>query len=492
MKSGRCLLYVLPLWLLLVNSLQWPITYAQPLGSDSIEEETAGNTDEDSSSQQVGEDEKKLPEKNKPKKTRLLIGEADFSYAVALIKKHPGVCKQEIITATAYEKLNDNPHDDTSTNLKILSEHQVEVLHGVDATKLAEDNRFSNKKFDRITFNFPHDKSNYEDRTLPELISSFFKNASQLQNDGGVISMALPEPPYEEGVGNRPFYHGYIYEIYDACQGAGYGLEKKRGFIKNGNKRYEGYEHRVTGKNQSAGVTQNSREYHFVKNNKKNHEVKSRWMQGEDRKYYARISTDDESSEYGSSEEVSDELVPTQDDNWYTDDHINRLLRYYLDATVLTGARQLVAINLNADDGEVLSANLRDQQRLLADAAEELNHLLIPINIGNCDPSRLVAGQHWVALYLDFNNRDFPRVTYFDPLGGDAPEALIKIIKELYPNITDITSDKKVYQRDSFNCGLWVIEFFRHLLAGGKANHLPMDLDVDEIRPEHLEALNGY
>lgn len=200
------------------------------------------------------------PKKMRPRK-RLLVGEADFSYAEALTKKHPEIASA--VTATAYETHEDleKTYPDTFLkNITTLNQKGMSLFVKADARKLDQYQTFKDKKFDRIHFNCPHDKSDFNDQTLPKLLKEFFENASKLQVVGNRVHIALPKVP--DDLQKDQFYKGCVYGIYRAARLAGYKQLKPRNF---GPERYEGYAHKITGQNSSASVTECLREYIFEK-----------------------------------------------------------------------------------------------------------------------------------------------------------------------------------------------------------------------------------
>jgi tetratricopeptide (TPR) repeat protein len=199
---------------------------------------------------------------DKTQKKRLILGEADFSFTVALLKKHaekyPNLKKN--ITATEFQpesSLKSVYPDTFPGNLKFLKEQEVKVEFGIDARKIHE--HYKGCHFDRIHFNFPHDKSSFNARTLPKLIEKFFESASHLQNIDDRINIALPHLQSDD---DNMFRQGYIYEIYPGSVGAGYKFLHKRTFD---DKRYPGYKHRKTGEAVSVKGTESGREYIFTK-----------------------------------------------------------------------------------------------------------------------------------------------------------------------------------------------------------------------------------
>lgn len=91
----------------------------------------------------------------------LLIGEGNFSFALALLQ-HPPAPLNHLppanITATALdtEKECNAKYPDAEENVRVLREKGARVLFGVDATKLEKTSALKGKVFDRIVWNFPH------------------------------------------------------------------------------------------------------------------------------------------------------------------------------------------------------------------------------------------------------------------------------------------------------------------------------------------------
>jgi 25S rRNA (uracil2634-N3)-methyltransferase len=91
----------------------------------------------------------------------LLIGEGNFSFAVALLQ-HPPAPLEHLpppnITATALDTEEEchAKYPDAEQNVRILREKGAQVLFGVDATRLEKTSALKGKVFDRIVWNFPH------------------------------------------------------------------------------------------------------------------------------------------------------------------------------------------------------------------------------------------------------------------------------------------------------------------------------------------------
>ena len=91
----------------------------------------------------------------------LLIGEGDFSFACALVVDLP-VRLQHLppqnITATAYDSEEDcfAKYGDARAKVEVLRDKGVNVLFGVDATKLEKVSQMKGKRWDKVVWNFPH------------------------------------------------------------------------------------------------------------------------------------------------------------------------------------------------------------------------------------------------------------------------------------------------------------------------------------------------
>ena len=91
----------------------------------------------------------------------LLIGEGNFSFARALVCSPPPSLEflpPSNIVATAYDSEDEccSKYPDAAEIIATIRERGVEVLFGVDATKLDRCAPLKGRKFDRIVWNFPH------------------------------------------------------------------------------------------------------------------------------------------------------------------------------------------------------------------------------------------------------------------------------------------------------------------------------------------------
>lgn len=275
-------------------------------------------------------------------KARLLVGEGNFSFALALINKHDekaghtsGQSLGRSIVATELKSeircndceflsefsdlgfedspnTNQNPIlcescETTAGKIEQLKEKGVEVILGIDGTKLSDYSQLKNRYFSRIHWNCPHDGSQFKNQTLPTILKAFFQSCSALQMKKGQVHVALAQP-----AGKKSFYQGFIYNIVEAASASGYSLIKKRKF---GPLRYPGYQHTQTNKNQKASVTDSGvREFVFQKVlgklerglpsakklallSDKNYQVKSGQFYQQRREYF-ECSSDEDSSDY--------------------------------------------------------------------------------------------------------------------------------------------------------------------------------------------------
>jgi 25S rRNA (uracil2634-N3)-methyltransferase len=91
----------------------------------------------------------------------LLIGEGNFSFARALIQNPPPDLEYlpgKSITATAYDTEDEcyAKYPEARDIVLTLKEKGVEVLFGVDATKLEKVSALKGRVWNRIVWNFPH------------------------------------------------------------------------------------------------------------------------------------------------------------------------------------------------------------------------------------------------------------------------------------------------------------------------------------------------
>ena len=91
----------------------------------------------------------------------LLVGEGNFSFTAALALNPPPILQYlpaGNITATAYDSEEEcySKYPDAQNIVQQLREKGVEVVFGVDATKLEKCAPLKGRKYDKIMWNFPH------------------------------------------------------------------------------------------------------------------------------------------------------------------------------------------------------------------------------------------------------------------------------------------------------------------------------------------------
>jgi len=88
----------------------------------------------------------------------LLIGEGNFSFALALLRHPLDHLPPANIVATTLDAEEEcyTKYPDAEENVRELREKGARVLFGVDATRLDKTSVLKGKVFDRIVWNFPH------------------------------------------------------------------------------------------------------------------------------------------------------------------------------------------------------------------------------------------------------------------------------------------------------------------------------------------------
>lgn len=263
-------------------------------------------------------------------KSQLLLGEADFSYAFSLVKKHIQTHPEfgRTIIASCYESEASlkSSYSKAGEHIAYLLDQGVTVLFEVDARNIHKHPLLTGKKFDCIHFNFPHDKQHHSTNTLKNLISAFYQSAKQCQPLGGQIYMALPKPPnqlkYDSNTrtASNFFYKVLSYNIYDNSRNSGYRLVKKRMF---NSERYPDYHHVQTGNSSAATVAERyPREYVFVNTTLSPEEILTLDKQRNIKPYHHQdkyiipeLITDNDTTDYFSSETISLKLFVIHDTN---------------------------------------------------------------------------------------------------------------------------------------------------------------------------------
>lgn len=200
----------------------------------------------------ITKEQSDLPQK-KEYKERLLIGEGDFSYTEALIKKHqeshPNLGKA--LTATEYAPI-ENPK--VRERVEALKAKGVKIRQEVDGCKLHE--IFKGQTFKRIQWNCPFGDSKKREE-FRKVIPEFFKSCAQLQPIKGRVHVTLMQEKGNDYWKIRQIEN----PIVRGATAANYRLIRKRGF---GTRRYPGYQH-VKTDGAMARLPDEKREFIFEK-----------------------------------------------------------------------------------------------------------------------------------------------------------------------------------------------------------------------------------
>ncbi|KAH6916712.1 hypothetical protein BKA70DRAFT_1137954 [Coprinopsis sp. MPI-PUGE-AT-0042] len=134
----------------------------------------------------------------------LLIGEGNFSFAKALVVDPPSPSLQHLpasnVTATAYDTEDEcyEKYPDAREIVKEIREKGVNVLFGVDATKLGKCSALKGKVWDKVVWNFPHAGKGIADQdrnilTNQLLILGFLECAAKVLAKGPVPTIGAPK-----------------------------------------------------------------------------------------------------------------------------------------------------------------------------------------------------------------------------------------------------------------------------------------------------------
>nr|GME05790.1 heavy metal-associated isoprenylated plant protein 41-like protein [Ipomoea batatas] len=123
----------------------------------------------------------------------LLVGEGDFSFSASLAAAFGSAANMTATSLDSEEFLKSN-YCLATVHLKELKRRGCKVIHGVDATSMANHPYLIGSTFDRIIFNFPHSgifKSQGHRRISQirhqALVREFLGNAKQLLGENGEI-----------------------------------------------------------------------------------------------------------------------------------------------------------------------------------------------------------------------------------------------------------------------------------------------------------------
>ncbi|CAF0827572.1 unnamed protein product [Adineta steineri] len=269
-----------------------------------------------------------LPEKlkNRKCKTRLLIGEGDFSFTKALIDKHriTHLKLSEAITATDWTAIHLN-RDPTEKQNQLkqriirLTDIGVNVLFGINAEHIHW--TFKGRRFKRIQWNCPFGKTSSEEREkFKDTIPQFFLSCSQLQLLDDRVHVTLMQEESGEYWKQRQIENPIVLGSAEA----GYRLIRKRSFKTSGEERYPGYNHVKTGTTESYPHEGKQQEFVFEKTpdvfpqatfqepselmdvHKKKYKINTDKQNASLNDCYFECSTDEDSSDYYESDSNED------------------------------------------------------------------------------------------------------------------------------------------------------------------------------------------
>ncbi|WP_316359556.1 Rossmann-like fold-containing protein [Candidatus Neptunichlamydia sp. REUL1] len=187
-------------------------------------------------------------------KKRLLVGEGDFSYTEALIKKHQKTHQTLARTITATDLFSPPEGGEVQNRLSFLEERGVKILVGINGAELHR--FFPKKRFQRVQWNCPFPEAKKREG-FEKRIPDFFLSCAKLQLPKDRIHVTLMQHDNEYTITRQkenPIVLG--------STRAGYRLIRKRVF---GESRYPGYNHVKTKSSERYNAEGKEREFVFEK-----------------------------------------------------------------------------------------------------------------------------------------------------------------------------------------------------------------------------------
>ncbi|KNC47571.1 uncharacterized protein AMSG_02596 [Thecamonas trahens ATCC 50062] len=120
----------------------------------------------------------------------LLVGDGDFSLAVAMVRLAGGDGSRLVATSYDYAEDVRDKYKQAESNIRALEKAGASVLHGVDGRRLHRKKELRGELFDRIVFFFPH-SGQQRVHVNRLLLSEFFSSAARVLAPGGEVHVAL-------------------------------------------------------------------------------------------------------------------------------------------------------------------------------------------------------------------------------------------------------------------------------------------------------------
>jgi len=140
----------------------------------------------------------------------LLLGEGNFSFSASLVKRGESIDNVENkisltrsfrhIYTTCYENEDTAQTEVKTRNINYLQERRVNIIYGVDATRLEEHPVIKNIKFKKVIFMFPHIGGKMKINKNRALLQGILQSAEQVLDDRGHLIITLCK-----GQGGTPF-----------------------------------------------------------------------------------------------------------------------------------------------------------------------------------------------------------------------------------------------------------------------------------------------
>ncbi|KAL7084056.1 hypothetical protein ACP275_14G201600 [Erythranthe tilingii] len=125
----------------------------------------------------------------------LVVGDGDFSFSTSLAVAFGSASNMIATSLNSISFLNEN-YANAASNIEELTSRGCVVMHGIDATKMANHPLIGHLNFDRVIFNFPFAgffknlSRESQLRRHRRLVNLFMKNAKEMISSGGEIHIS--------------------------------------------------------------------------------------------------------------------------------------------------------------------------------------------------------------------------------------------------------------------------------------------------------------